>query len=86
MAKPKPDPVEWAKTQRRRTGGVVCTTCSNVAAMAVLKAWIPLWRSGDITISGEQARAYLAEHCDYKSAVGSLRKCLSAHHGFRVNG
>ena len=86
MAKPKVDPVAWAKATQPRTGGQRCYTCSNPAAIAVIRKWVPMWKSGETRISVKQARDYLAEHYGYTPSSETLRNCLSAHHGYTPRG
>lgn len=87
MAKPKaPDPVAWAKATPRAHGGVRCATCATPAIVAVLAKWAPLWKSGEIDISSEQATAYLREHHGYAMQAATLRKCLRRDHGVKLRG
>lgn len=83
MAKPKPDPVAWAKAQARSIGGRACDTCANPDAVAAIKAWIPLWRDGSISIGFPQAHAFLVENCGYRLSESALRACVGKHHGYR---
>ena len=76
-----PDPVAWAKSQRRNTGGNICESCANPEILAVLQKWAPLWKTGAIAIGVEQARQFLAQHFGYDRNVTSLRRCLANHHG-----
>lgn len=81
MAKPKVDPVAWAKANHSDLGGRKCSTCANKDIYAVVANWAKLWKSGDIDISFRQARDFLAEHFGYTRAVDTLRYCLVEHHG-----
>jgi len=85
VSKPKPaapDPVAWAKATPRRSGGRGCSLCANTVAMRAVKAWIPLWKAGTITVSIAQASDYLNQYTDWRGAVGTFRRCLKEHHGF----
>lgn len=86
MAKAKVDPVAWAKSTARRVGGQKCSVCSVPGAVAAIKAWVPLWKSGAITITASQARDWLAENTDWSGTTGTLRGCLVRHHGFSARG
>ena len=90
MAKPSkrpvPDPVAWARATKRRTGGQACALCGCADAMRAVRAWIPLWKSGAITVSIAQAADYLNAHTPWKGAVGTFRRCLKEHHGFSTCG
>lgn len=86
MAKPKPDPVAWAKAQRRNPGGRACQTCSCKGVTETLRTWVKLWRSGEINISLPQARAFLVEHFAYPYTTSALRTCLANHHGYTQRG
>jgi hypothetical protein len=86
VAKPKVDPIAWAKAAKPVKCGQRCRTCANAEAAAVIKKWVPMWRSGEIRISVQQARNFLAEHCGYEPAVETLRNCLTNHHGYTPNG
>jgi hypothetical protein len=54
--------------------------------MRAVRAWIPLWRAGTITVSIAQAADYLNAHTPWKGAVGTFRRCLKEHHGFSTCG
>lgn len=80
------DPAAWAKSTPRRMGGTRCTVCAVPDAVEAIKAWLPLWKSGEITVSLSQACDYLNEHTPWDGKVGSLRRCLADHHGYRPRG
>lgn len=83
MAKSKAvDPVAWARATKRRSGGTACAVCSTPEAVRAIKAWLPLWRSGEIGVSLAQAADYLNANTGWKGKVGSFRRCLKDHHGF----
>lgn len=86
MATKKVDPVAWAKAQIRSTGGRKCSTCSDPEIVAVIRKWVPLWKSGEIPISVRQARDFLHEHFGYKYTTGAFKHCLNEHHGLSNRG
>jgi hypothetical protein len=87
MAKPKaPDPVAYAKSMKRDTGGRRCATCADAGVVAVIRKWIPLWNSGDSTMSIKQAHAYLRAYHGYTCGRSALSHCVTDHQGYKPNG
>jgi hypothetical protein len=86
MAKPKVDPIAWAKAQPRAVGGRKCSTCSDPRIVAVIRKWVPMWKSGEITISVRQARDFLADQFGYTYTTGAFKHCLAEHHGATFRG
>jgi hypothetical protein len=86
MAKPKVDPIAWAKSEKRETGGRKCFTCHNKDVSDVIKLWVPLWKAGKITISVRQAHDFLAKNYGYAYTTSALNRCLVEHHGATFRG
>jgi len=80
------DPVAWARTTKRRQGGGTCTLCRCPDAVRALKAWIPLWKSGEINISHAQATDWLNANTSWRGKAGAFRRCLREHQGYVYGG
>ena len=86
MAKPKVDPVAWAKAVVRDRGGPRCSTCNDPVVSVIVKKWASMWRAGETSMSIQQALEFLKANYGYKRSHNSLGYCLRNHHTVTTRG
>lgn len=82
--KKKFDPVDWARSTKPKTGGLMCSLC--VAAPAVREVFetiVGMRQRGETRVSQAQVAKMLCDKYGIKVAASTVQKHVSSHLGMK---